>query len=368
MALLGSSNAKLKEYGARYDAAGDDTAEYAFVLHARSARSPYRPPPPHNSKSFDNLENVHRDLSLKIEEVISYEQKRMDLHHRFCSPFGPASTIFPYGHPSSMQYQQQMRPPHGQPMPPPPQHSRSAIPMQIAAPFTFRPNTSMPAPISLLNKHSEANTTEHDIAHSLSRSAVLMQGAMHAITPVPASPALAFCRFYAERGAPPATHCLSLRWWKLPDDSLPGYGSSMDERKSFNSRKNQLSETALSRFLQFQVLHIVDLDLAEEGGKPKKSGKENKHRIVIKQINTIGFQVLASCVKGGCDFDNSMLESINFFDHCGLAADHNTIDRVPLLWPIKQVVANSQNSSSKSNQSWRPLQCSIAWLLCALED
>ncbi|KAK4894082.1 hypothetical protein LTR27_007666 [Elasticomyces elasticus] len=27
-------------------------------------------------QSFDNLENVHRDLSLKIEEVISYEQKR----------------------------------------------------------------------------------------------------------------------------------------------------------------------------------------------------------------------------------------------------------------------------------------------------
>ncbi|KAK5747377.1 hypothetical protein LTR17_000017 [Elasticomyces elasticus] len=134
--LLGSSNAKLKEYGARYSdgredyAAGDDTAE--VTIWGRRLLN--------TSKSFDNLEHVHRDLSLKIEEVISYEQKRMDLHHRFCSPFGPASTIFnkhilqtrftarlgpppqyqhgpppppqaygsPYGRPSSMQYQQQM--------------------------------------------------------------------------------------------------------------------------------------------------------------------------------------------------------------------------------------------------------------------
>ncbi|KAK5690597.1 Protein argonaute [Elasticomyces elasticus] len=215
-----------------------------------------------------------------------------------------------------MQYQQQMRPPHGQHMPPPPQHSRSAVPMQIAMPSTFRPNTSMPAPISLLNKHSEADTTEHDIAHSLSRSAVSMQGAMHAMTLVPASPALAFCRFNAERGAPQAAHCLS-----LPAGRLAGYGSPIDERRSFDSRKNQLSETASSRFLPFLGPHIGDLDPAEEGGKPKKSGKENKHRIVAKQTSTVGFQVLAFYLKGMCYFDNTMLESINFFDHCGLVAD-----------------------------------------------
>ncbi|KAK5675278.1 Protein argonaute [Elasticomyces elasticus] len=104
-----------------------------------------------------------------------------------------------------------------------------------------------------------------------------------------------------------------------PDDSL-AVGRS-------DSRKNQLSETAFSRFLQFHGLHIVDLDPTEEGGKPKKSGKENKHRIVIKQTNTVGFQALAFYLKGTCDFDNAMLESINFFDHCGLASDPNTSNR-----------------------------------------
>ncbi|KAK5734619.1 Protein argonaute [Elasticomyces elasticus] len=60
---------------------------------------------------------------------------------------------------------------------------------------------------------------------------------------------------------------------------------------------------------------LVDLDSAEEGGKPKKSGKENKHRIVIKQTNTVGIQVLTSYLAGQCSFDNTVLESINFFDH-----------------------------------------------------
>ncbi|KAK4896450.1 Protein argonaute [Elasticomyces elasticus] len=99
---------------------------------------------------------------------------------------------------------------------------------------------------------------------------------------------------------------------------------------------------------------LLDLDPAEEGSKPKKSGKENKHPIVIKQTNTVGFQVLASYLKGKCDFD-SKLESINFFDHCSLVTDPNTTKLVLLLWPNKQVVANSQNSSSKSNRSWWPL-------------
>ncbi|KAK3665025.1 hypothetical protein LTR22_004079 [Elasticomyces elasticus] len=93
MGLLGSSNAKLKEDGARYGdgrddyAAGDDTAE--DTIWGRRLLD--------TSKSFDNLENVHRDLSLKIEEVISYEQKRMDLLIHSPARKGPPSTIFPFG-------------------------------------------------------------------------------------------------------------------------------------------------------------------------------------------------------------------------------------------------------------------------------
>ncbi|KAK5747378.1 Protein argonaute [Elasticomyces elasticus] len=173
---------------------------------------------------------------------------------------------------------------------------------------------------------------------------------MPAVTSVPASSALAFCHSSAERGAPPAS-----RPSTTAPGRLTGYESPIDERKGFDSRKNQLSETAFSRFLNLLDLTLsllVDLDPAK-GGKPKKSGKENKHRIVIKQTNTVGFQVLASYLRGKCDFD-SLLESINFFDHCGLVTDPNTTNLVLLLSPEKQVVANSQNSSSKSNRSWQP--------------
>ncbi|KAK0345141.1 Protein argonaute [Friedmanniomyces endolithicus] len=61
----------------------------------------------------------------------------------------------------------------------------------------------------------------------------------------------------------------------------------------------------------------VDLDSTDEGGdgKPRKSGKENKHRVVIKRTNTVGFAVLDAYLEGRADFDNTVLESINFFDH-----------------------------------------------------
>ncbi|TKA80235.1 hypothetical protein B0A55_04157 [Friedmanniomyces simplex] len=62
---------------------------------------------------------------------------------------------------------------------------------------------------------------------------------------------------------------------------------------------------------------VVDLDSTDEGGhgRPRKSGKENKHRIVIKQTNVVGFSVLNAYLEGRTDFDNTVLESINFFDH-----------------------------------------------------
>ncbi|KAK3109735.1 Protein argonaute, partial [Teratosphaeriaceae sp. CCFEE 6253] len=66
-----------------------------------------------------------------------------------------------------------------------------------------------------------------------------------------------------------------------------------------------------------EVKLLVDLDSVEEGGdgKPRKSGKENKHRIVIQQTNTVCFSVLNAYLDGKTTFDNSVLEAINFFDH-----------------------------------------------------
>ncbi|KAK4931598.1 Protein argonaute [Elasticomyces elasticus] len=236
MGLLGSSNAKLKEDGARYgdgrddskhvfqtifggaDAAGDDTAE--DTIWGRRLLD--------TSKSFDNLENVHRDLSLKIEEVISYEQKRMDLLIHSPARKGPPSTIFD-----------------------------KKILQTFYSPFG--PASAIPA-----------------------------------WTPTAASGVWQSVR-------PPIEHAVSAA------DATAAWAA--------------YTATA-SRFLDRNLGLLVDLESAE-GGKPKKSGKENKHRIVIKQTNTVGSKVPPSCFKGKCDFDNRMLESINFFDHCGLASDSN---------------------------------------------
>jgi len=58
----------------------------------------------------------------------------------------------------------------------------------------------------------------------------------------------------------------------------------------------------------------VDLD-AEEGRSARSSGKENKHRIHIRQTNPVGFSVLQAYLRRQADFDNTILEAINFMDH-----------------------------------------------------
>ncbi|KAK5114285.1 hypothetical protein LTR62_002536 [Meristemomyces frigidus] len=60
---------------------------------------------------------------------------------------------------------------------------------------------------------------------------------------------------------------------------------------------------------------LVDLDSPEEGGRPAVGGKENKHRVLIRQTNYVGFDVLMGYLDGKCGFDNTILEAINFFDH-----------------------------------------------------
>lgn len=54
---------------------------------------------------------------------------------------------------------------------------------------------------------------------------------------------------------------------------------------------------------------IVDLD-AEDKVTPR-NGKENKHRIAIRQTNRVGFDVLMAYLEGKCTFDNTCLEGMS---------------------------------------------------------
>jgi eukaryotic translation initiation factor 2C len=55
---------------------------------------------------------------------------------------------------------------------------------------------------------------------------------------------------------------------------------------------------------------LVDLDTPEEGGQPRRDGKENKHRFVIKQTNPVRLDILMQHLQGKIDMDNAVLESI----------------------------------------------------------
>lgn len=59
---------------------------------------------------------------------------------------------------------------------------------------------------------------------------------------------------------------------------------------------------------------LADLD-AEEGRTVRPGGKENKHRVAIRQTNRVGFNVLMAYLEGRTGFDNTCLEAINFLDH-----------------------------------------------------
>jgi eukaryotic translation initiation factor 2C len=71
------------------------------------------------------------------------------------------------------------------------------------------------------------------------------------------------------------------------------------------------------RSLDRDIKITVDLD-AEEGNtnaKPRKDGKENKHRVAIRQTNRVRIDTLHNYLEGKVAFNNAVLESINFLDH-----------------------------------------------------
>nr|POE48842.1 protein argonaute [Quercus suber] len=78
----------------------------------------------------------------------------------------------------------------------------------------------------------------------------------------------------------------------------------------FDGNKLAWSDKPITREQRIQV----DLD-AEEGRTVKPGGKENKHRVVIRQTNTVDFAALNSFMSGQGSFDNAVLEAVNFFDH-----------------------------------------------------
>lgn len=59
----------------------------------------------------------------------------------------------------------------------------------------------------------------------------------------------------------------------------------------------------------------VTVDLDQEAGKTPRPGKEDKHRVVIRQTNRVRFDVLEAYLQKKTDFDIPILEAINFMDH-----------------------------------------------------
>nr|POE92423.1 protein argonaute [Quercus suber] len=78
----------------------------------------------------------------------------------------------------------------------------------------------------------------------------------------------------------------------------------------FDGNKLAWSDVPITREHRIQV----DLD-AEQGRSVRPGGKENKHRVVIRQTNKVDFASLTSFMSGTGGFDNAVLEAINFFDH-----------------------------------------------------
>lgn len=58
----------------------------------------------------------------------------------------------------------------------------------------------------------------------------------------------------------------------------------------------------------------VDLD-AEQGRPPRKDGKANAHRVIIKKTGSVDFASLMVYINGQADFGNKCLEAITFADH-----------------------------------------------------
>ena len=77
----------------------------------------------------------------------------------------------------------------------------------------------------------------------------------------------------------------------------------------FDGNKLAWSSRSISRELRIMV------DLDAERGKTPREGKENKHRVVVRQTNKVAFTVLSSYLNGEASWDNKCLESINFLDH-----------------------------------------------------
>jgi eukaryotic translation initiation factor 2C len=58
----------------------------------------------------------------------------------------------------------------------------------------------------------------------------------------------------------------------------------------------------------------VDLD-QERGRTPRPGGKDNKHRVVIRQTNPVGLNKLMAYMAGQTNFDNTCLEAVTFLNH-----------------------------------------------------
>lgn len=78
----------------------------------------------------------------------------------------------------------------------------------------------------------------------------------------------------------------------------------------FDGNKLAWSLKKIDREVRLQV----DLN-QEEGRSVRPGGKENKHRIVIRQTNEVGFQSLVGYLEGRSDMNNAVVEAIIFFDH-----------------------------------------------------
>ncbi|TKA61731.1 hypothetical protein B0A49_11611, partial [Cryomyces minteri] len=60
----------------------------------------------------------------------------------------------------------------------------------------------------------------------------------------------------------------------------------------------------------------ITVDLDDESGRPTRpGGRENKHKVQIRQTNSVRFDALCGYLSGQAAFDNACLEAINFLDH-----------------------------------------------------
>lgn len=58
---------------------------------------------------------------------------------------------------------------------------------------------------------------------------------------------------------------------------------------------------------------VVDLDAGSD--RPPRPGRDNKHRVTIRQTTRVALSAIDGYLKGKVSFDNSVLEAINFLDH-----------------------------------------------------